>query len=213
MSLNHSKNDAKKDQNYDENNKDILQQASDQAEAGTPLENDQVKKELDYNKPDTWDQLPVNISINQIDEIFTKIDKVPFNEHNYIAVINYLQTYHFALAQLEGQLKSANNTIQAYEEDIRAFNESGATISKESNEYFLKAKKLEDTQKTLLEYINTLRQRYINDVSKRFAKAFAEMKEADDLSNQLISEFRFTKSEKTKPNKDQNGENMHNVQH
>lgn len=218
MSLEFSKDDAKKDP---ETNSSSDSEIEDDI-GGTKQENDQVQAQLSQEQsqeykskiitnPANWTELPLNISVNQIDELFPHIDKVPANEHNYIAIINYLQTYHLALSQVDAQLKSANNTIQAYEEDIRRFQESGKTISDESNEWFMKAKKLEDTQKKLLDYINSLRGRYAADIAKRFSDAFQIMKEADELSNNLAAEFTFLSEQPVeKQNKQPNGELDHN---
>lgn len=173
---------------------------------GTDKENDQVIHETYENAQgnrtvdvtiqniqEDIQRLPINISINQIDELFPKLDKAPFIEQNYIAIMNYLQTYHFALKQLDAQYHSAQNTIQTYEEDIRMLNEFKGQVSDESSDYHKKMKDLEDKNKLLIDYANNLRGRFANYVAKSFSDGFDRMKEADAMTTILANEFNYQK--------------------
>lgn len=196
MSLSPLNNNAKKDTASEEIDQDI---------GGTDSENEQVIHEtydnaqgnrtVDIKIENVIMELPLNISINQIDEIFPKLDRVPFNENNYIAIINYLQTYHFALKQLEAQIRSANNTIQTYEEDIRQLNEFRDAVSTESSDYHTKMKELEHNNKLLVEYSKNLRARFAKFVGEQFGHAFERMKECDTITNILSQEFNYRKDE------------------
>ena len=161
---------------------------------GTDAENGQVSRALEESPPvNDIGILPLNISINQIDELFPKLDKTQFNENNFIALINYLQTYHFALKQLQAQLNSAQNTIVTYEEDIRQLNEFRDAVSNESSDYHQKSKQLEDENRLLKEYGKNLRMRFAKYVGEQFSHGFERMKEADAITNLLSNEFTYQK--------------------
>lgn len=215
MNLEDSNNDAKKDTNDsrglpdDEIEQDIVQ--TEDEISGTREENEQVKRELSFDTSNpngtrtvnvTIDNvnytLPLNISPAQIDEIFPKLDRVPYNEDNALAIFNYLQTYHFAYKQLEAQHSSAQKTIQTYEEDMRALNEFRDQVSNESSEYHTKMKDLETKNKLLLEYIASLRNRFTTYISQQFNHGFERMKEADELTGILSAEFTYQESDNKK---------------
>ena len=195
--------DIEKQIERDEANDKEDEQALADEIGGTEQENGQVTRALEESPPvNDIAILPLNISVNQIDELFPRLDKAPFIEQNYIAIMNYLQTYHFALKQLDAQYHSAQNTIETYEEDIRMLNEFKGQVSDESSDYHKKMKQLEDENKLLKEYSKNLRFRFAKYVGEQFSHAFERMKEADSITTILANEFTYQKPE-------QQGEHKH----
>lgn len=207
MSLDYSNNDAKKD-TEDNNEPDIEDEIG-----GTKEENEQVTKQIEGNTNNSINMidpstnqyiLPLNISLAQIDELFPKLGSMPYTRENTLALFNYLQTLHFAYKQLEAQYYSAQNTIQVYEDDMRQLNTMKENLTGDSTEYHTRMKKLEDQNKILLKYIDSLRIRFTNYVTQQFTYGFERMKEADELTNLLASEFTYNKDESDTINHEHN---------